>query len=170
MRRIVIFAFILLAMRCTRAHAQSCPAGYTRVADTLAGPVAPSTGLPTLFFGSVTIAATSEGTGANGVAFGRLPMKLTGIANGAVSVCLIPNTTALPRGTTYLVTYNYVGPRGAAPAWTETWVVTASTGALKLGDVRRPSLFACPGLLSLSRLTDDQLLHLTNADLAVLTN
>jgi hypothetical protein len=87
----------------------------------------------TLFNGTVVITWNGYSDSGSGTV-SRLSTSAR-VYNGALSVLLVPTTTASP-GTYYLVVYS---SSDGTTTWTETWQVPPSTTALTIADVRQTS-------------------------------
>ncbi len=126
--RFVWLAICAIACVCalTTPAAAQCPA-KTTVADTLYNADG------SLASGRVTIAWPTLVIGSCQVIAGQTTVM---VANGAFSAQLYPNTTAVPSGTSYRVTFALKSGR----VTTEYWVVPASAVAVALATVRAPSV------------------------------
>jgi len=121
LRRIAYVCALVLLCGAPAARAQ-CPA-RTTVAETLYNADG------SLSEGRVVIAWQTFAIGACQVAAGQISVN---IAAGALSLQLYPNTTAIPAGTSYRVTYYLKSGR----VTTEYWVVPASATPVDLAAVR----------------------------------
>jgi len=99
----------------------------TQILDTITNP----DGTP--FNGTVVITWNGYSDSGSGTV-SRLSTSAT-VYNGALSVLLVPTTTASP-GTYYQVVYS---SSDGTVTWTETWQVPPSTTALTIADVRQTS-------------------------------
>jgi hypothetical protein len=122
---LAIFAIACVCALTTPASAQ-CPA-KTTIADTLYNADG------SLASGRVTIAWPTFVIGTCQVIAGQTTVT---VANGAFSAQLYPNTTAVPVGTSYRVTFALKSGR----VTTEYWVVPASAVPVALATVRAPSV------------------------------
>ncbi len=120
---------IIALLGCASACAQ-CPTGYVSIMDTIYTPAVSAGSTPAIFTGKATISAPTIPTSTNTLTFGRDAQTIT-VTNGAFSVCLAPNTAMNQHGTFYSVTF-----QSPVTHWSETWVVPASSGALKISQVR----------------------------------
>ncbi len=126
--RFVGLAICAIACVCalTTPAAAQCPA-KTTVADTLYNADG------SLASGRVTIAWPTFVIGTCQVIAGQTTVT---VAIGAFSAQLYPNTTAVPSGTSYRVTFALISGR----VTTEYWVVPASAVSVALATVRAPSV------------------------------
>ncbi len=126
--RIVWLVLCAAAWSCTLAAplAAQCPA-KTTVSDTLYNADG------SLAAGRVTLAWPTFVIGSCQVIAGQTSVT---VANGAFSAQLYPNTSAVPAGTSYRVTFALKSGR----VTTEYWVVPASAVPVPLATVRAPSV------------------------------
>lgn len=116
MKRTIIIALLIAGA----AHATPVPirdTGYTGFGGTL-------------FSGRITITAPDMTT-QDDRTINRWEQSYM-IVDGAISIDLEPNDTAVPAGTSYIVVYR---PRNGQ-AWSERWVVPSSASPLKVNQVR----------------------------------
>jgi uncharacterized protein YoxC len=105
----------------------------TQILDTITNP----DGTP--FSGTVVITWNGYSVSGSGTV-SRLSTSAR-VYNGALSVLLVPTTTASP-GTYYQVVYS---SSNGTVTWTETWQVPPSTTALTIGEVRQTSTVGTGG-------------------------
>jgi hypothetical protein len=123
-RQLLISILIAATFVAPGAFAQT---NLTQILDTITNP----DGTP--FNGTVVITWNGySGSGSGTVS--RLSTS-AGVYNGAISVLLVPTTTASP-GTYYQVVYS---SSDGTVTWTETWEVPPSTTALTIAQVRQTS-------------------------------
>lgn len=138
---------LLVSLLCGAALAQ-CPSGYVQVSDTVYVPAAPAPGSsPPTFSGKVTISAPTIPTSTNSLTFGRDAQTIT-VTNGAFSACLAPNTAMNQQTTYYSVSF-----QDAQTHWTESWVVPASSVALKIPQIRGSIIASPNALVALAQLS-----------------
>jgi hypothetical protein len=129
LRRLLLTIFLCVAFAAVPAAAQSnlTQANLTQILDTITNPDG------TLFNGTVMI--TWNGSSSSGTGTISPVTSSTPVYSGALSVLLVPTTTA-PAGTYYVVVYN---SSNGLVTWSETWQVPPSPTALTLSQVRQSS-------------------------------
>jgi uncharacterized protein YoxC len=123
-RQPLIAIFMAATLVAASAFAQT---NLTQILDTITNP----DGTP--FNGTVVITWNGYSDSGSGTV-SRLSTSAT-VYNGALSVLLVPTTTASP-GTYYQVVYS---SSDGTVTWTETWQVPPSTTALTIAEVRQTS-------------------------------
>jgi uncharacterized protein YoxC len=123
-RQPLIAIFMAATLVAASAYAQT---NLTQILDTITNP----DGTP--FNGTVVITWNGYSDSGSGTV-SRLSTSAT-VYNGALSVLLVPTTTASP-GTYYQVVYS---SSDGTVTWTETWQVPPSTTALTIAEVRQTS-------------------------------
>lgn len=123
-RRLLLIIIFCAAFAAGSASAQS---NLTQILDSITNPDG------TLFNGTVVI--TWNGSSASGIGTVSPLSSSTSVYSGALSVFLVPTTTA-PSGTYYVVVYN---SSNGLVTWSEIWQVPPSLTSLTVSQVRQAS-------------------------------
>jgi hypothetical protein len=123
-RRLLLTIILCVAFATHPAAAQT---NLTQILDTITNPDG------TLFNGTVMI--SWNGSSSSGIGTISPVTSSTPVYSGALSVLLVPTTTA-PNGTYYVVVYN---SSNGLVTWSETWQVPPSATPLTVSQVRQSS-------------------------------
>jgi uncharacterized protein YoxC len=121
-RRLLLTIILCVGFAAAHAPAQS---NLTQILDTITNPNG------TLFNGTVMI--SWNGSSSSGTTTVSPVTSTTPVYSGALSVLLVPTTTA-PSGTYYVVVYN---SSNGLVTWSEIWQVPPSTTPLTVSQVRQ---------------------------------
>jgi outer membrane murein-binding lipoprotein Lpp len=123
-RRLLLTIILCVAFATHPAAAQT---NLTQILDTITNPDG------TLFNGTVMV--SWNGSSSSGIGTISPVTSSTPVYSGALSVLLVPTTTA-PNGTYYVVVYN---SSNGLVTWSETWQVPPSATPLTVSQVRQSS-------------------------------